>query len=373
MSEPKIAMLLGCLPNQRMNKRIQLEESIGNLHVVCWDRGNNMMTENVGQNHVMYVLDIPASSVPTKRILQFFTFYREALKKLREIGPDIIHCQSLDTLMVACKYKDDFRDVKIIYEVPDIHPLLADRQNNPLKIVLQKYLRHEDIKLEEKVDLLIITSEKYYDSYFKNFYSREKVLYFPNVPVLDAFTSFEKKDHGEFTVGFIGSVRYKKQLINLIEAGKQCGVKILIAGLEVGEPEIEQMCKKTANCVWIGKFDYRKEVAALYEKCDAVYSVYDADEGNVRVALPNKLYECIYCGIPIIVAKNTYLENIVKQMGIGISVSHKDEKDTVDAICKLRDDHDFYEMMVKNCQAQRDGIDISVYNKKLTDIINGWK
>lgn len=373
MSELKIAMVLGCLPNQRMNKRIQLEESIGDLDVVCWDRGNNMMTESVGHNHVMHVLDIPASSVPTKRILQFFVFYKEALKELKKIKPDIIHCQSLDTLMVACKYKGSVGNVKIIYEVPDIHPLLADKQKNPLKKALQQYLRHQDIKLEKQVDLLIITSEQYYDSYFKGFYDSGKVLYFPNVPVLDAFASYEKKEHREFTVGFIGSVRYKKQLVNLIDAGKKCGVKVLIAGLEVGEPEIEKLCEKTSNCVWIGKFDYRKEVAALYEQCDVIYSVYDADEGNVRVALPNKLYECIYCGIPIIVAKNTYLESVVKEMGIGISVSHRDEIDTIKAITKLRDDHAFYETAAKNCQLQRGNIDIGVYNKKLTDIINGWK
>ena len=82
---------------------------------------------------------------------------------------------------------------------------------------------------------------------------------------------------------------------------------------------------------------------------DCVYAVYDADNPNVRIALPNKLYESILCELPIIVAKQTYLAELVKEWGVGISVNHKEVKELVEAIACLKNNREVYEEIRNAC------------------------
>ena len=85
-----------------------------------------------------------------------------------------------------------------------------------------------------------------------------------------------------------------------------------------------------------------------------IYSVYDADMSNVRVALPNKLYESVYCRLPIIVAKNTYLEKVVNDWGVGIGVDHNSVEELRNAIIELKEKRKLYESYVYHCSLHQD-------------------
>ena len=152
---------------------------------------------------------------------------------------------------------------------------------------------------------------------------------------------------------------------NLIEAAKNGGFNVLIAGYEEEPIEIEELCQGKSNIEWVGPFNFREEVARLYGKCDVIYSVYDADMKNVRVALPNKLYESVYCHLPLIVAKNTFLEKTVLEWGVGISVNHLSIGDLVEKIQRLQQDKQLYELLSTNCFKHQDEVELSYYNKLL--------
>lgn len=363
----KIVILIGFLPEPRMMKRIELEKNIGELHVICWDRINNMQERPPENNFSAHIIARKVGTDPVKRMIPYVLFSRDALKLLREIQPSVIHVQSVDMLKIACSYqKESGQKVHIIYEIADLHRLLVDSQKNPVKLLLQKYLRYEDRHLEENYDVLLLTSMKYYESYFQNFVSREKVLYMPNVPDLTAFQDYHKKKSGEdFTVGYIGSVRYKNQMRNLIEAANRCRIHLLIAGFESEPVEIEPLCKADPNVEWIGRFDFNARAAELYGKCDVMYSVYDADMKNVRVALPNKLYESTYCEMPLIVAKDTYLAQMVEDWGVGIAVDHKSVDELAAVLCDLRDHPEKRAKIALNCRKHREELDLKMYNEQL--------
>jgi glycosyltransferase involved in cell wall biosynthesis len=291
---------------------------------------------------------------------------------LKQINPDLIHVQGLDMLKIACTYKRRVnRNVRIIYEVADLHRLLVDKQKSPVKKMVQWYLRREDRRLKDRYDLLILTSEKYYEVYFQTLVEPERMLYMPNVPDLSAFHSYEKKAENEpFTLGYIGAIRYKKQMINLIQAAKATGVHLLIAGYEDAPAVIEPMCAQDPSITWVGRFDFAAQAAALYGQCDAMYSVYDADMHNVRVALPNKLYEAVYCEMPLIVAKDTYLAEVVDQWGVGFAVDHRQPQELIALLEQLRDQRIPLEPIVENCRKRKMDIDLAVYNQKLKAWLN---
>ena len=370
--ENTIAILIGFLPNPRIYKRIALEKQIGQVHLICWDRGNSMLQTPTEDGYSVHIIRVKAGGNPLKRLIPYYRFSKSANALLDTIQPDLIHVQGLDMLKIACAYqKRACKPVKIINEVADLHRLLVDHQKSPVAQIAQKYLRHTDRKLEKQYDLLILTSMKYYDAYFAGFIPKEKVLYIPNVPDLTAFDSYSKKNCGNFTVGYIGSVRYKQQMMNLIEAVEQTGDYLLIAGYEDQPQIIEPMCQGKPAIKWVGRFDFNKQAAELYGKCDVMYSVYNADMHNVRVALPNKLYEAVYCEMPLIVAKNTYLAQIVEEWGVGVAVDHKSTDELVKVLNELREDKALREQIAENCKKHKDEIDLERYNQQLKEKIVG--
>ena len=144
---------------------------------------------------------------------------------------------------------------------------------------------------------------------------------------------------------------------------------MLIAGYEDQPNIIEPMCKEKPNIEWVGRFDFNKQAAELYGKCDVMYSVYDADMHNVRVALPNKLYEAVYCEMPLIVAKNTYLADTVEEWGVGMAVDHKSVDELAEVINELRENKALREQIAENCRKRKAELDLKIYNAQLQDKI----
>ena len=88
-----------------------------------------------------------------------------------------------------------------------------------------------------------------------------------------------------------------------------------------------------------------------------MYAVYDADMANVRVALPNKLYEAVYCEMPLIVAKGTYLQQLVESWGVGLAIDHTSVEALATVLCRLREDTALYAQICGNCRRQKQRLD----------------
>jgi hypothetical protein len=97
---------------------------------------------------------------------------------------------------------------------------------------------------------------------------------------------------------------------------------------------VESYAQKYNNIFYFGEYNFFQDIATIYAKLDMLYMSYDTTSGifNNEVALPNKLYEAMYFRVPIITSSNTYLGNIVQELGIGIAVSCCNKKDLFEQI-----------------------------------------
>lgn len=360
-------ILIGFLPIPRIYKRIEIEKKLFSLHLICWDRGSNMLSLPESDEFESHVVRISAGNNPIKRNGPYKEFSKKAMELLESICPELIHVQGLDMFKIAVQYKKKYNsNLKIVYEVADIHRLIADKPKNLFYSIVQKYLIRLDRKLSKDVDLLIVTSQKHIDSYFGNFIDKSKIMLIPNVPSLSAFENYKKKNVGEpLVVGYIGSIRYKHQMKLLIAAADKCNIKLMIAGFEVDSDEIKKLCKSRNNIEWIGQFDYESQVAELYGKCDLMYSVYDADMENVRVAIPNKLYESVYCEVPLIVAKDTYLAEVVEAWGVGVAVDYHSSNELIEFINKVVNDKSILYKCQEQCKKHKEKTNLEPYNEEL--------
>ena len=218
----------------------------------------------------------------------------------------------------------------------------------------------EKIKIRD-VNYLIVTSEKFYSEYYKNLIKREKTIFIPNTPELKYFQSYRRKENGDFSIGFIGGIRYLRQMKMLVDAAEIAGVNVLFAGAGGTDKDYENIkayCEGKTHVEFSGKYDYAKEIAELYGRVDCIYAVYDASNANVRIALPNKLYEAIVCELPIIVAKGTYLSEIVETWEVGPAVAYNDVKELVSVIKRMATEKDYYNLLCANCHKHQKDIDI---------------
>lgn len=73
------------------------------------------------------------------------------------------------------------------------------------------------------------------------------------------------------------------------------------------------------NCYFHGAFKNPEALPDIYNFIHLNIIFYDVDNGNVKLALPNKLYESIAFLRPIVCAKGCALSDEVERMSIGVS------------------------------------------------------
>ena len=362
----KYTFVLSYAAGPRMIKRIRLMREKFEVSVIFWKRSeeNIWKFEETGIDQVE-IYEPANYGKPLRRIKATIRFFRKANKYLNATQPKYVHVENLDMLLAASFYKRKCKDViHLIYEVADIHELLLNDYRNPIMRIFQKALRHLEKNLCQGVDYLIVTSERFYDFYYKNLFDPAKYIFMPNMPNVRAFENYKPKKDGMFTVAFIGWIRYKQQLKILIQVSNQLGIDVLIAG-SGADDEIKNFSSKFKNVTYYGKYDYDTEIAGLYNKADCIYAVYDRGKKNVDLALPNKLYESVYCELPLIVSKGTYLSETVLNWGVGYAIDCNDSKELANVLAKMKDKGEEYHKIQENCREMKRKIDIKNYNDSL--------
>ncbi len=130
------------------------------------------------------------------------------------------------------------------------------------------------------------------------------------------------KDRKTITIGFLGTIRYYKENITLINLMKNSDkYRLMYAGRSYSGCDLPKYCKdkKITNVIFKGAFSNRNK-PDLYKNIDIINAIYGNKKIEVKTALPNKLYDAIVFKKPIIVSAGTYLSDIVTKFKLGISV-----------------------------------------------------
>lgn len=132
-------------------------------------------------------------------------------------------------------------------------------------------------------------------------------------------------------IGFVGSVRYPKENIKLINALKDENIVLKYVGPEVAGCNIQRYCQdhNIKNVVFQGKFK-NHEKAKIYKGIDMINSLYGDFSLEVTTAIPNRYYDALLFKKPIIASKGTYLGSLVEKNNLGLSIDLRNsEIDTV--------------------------------------------
>lgn len=367
----KMVFLFPHSPNPRMLKRIDALKDNFEIEVIYWNRGISSEKDNKipsGINHKV----ITNKESKNKLNSVLFTRLKVALiaiKEIRNMHPDYIYISKTDMLLVGQLYKKVFKkDVELIYEVSDLHSLMIDDTKSFKLKFFQKTLYFFERNFCRNIKLLVVTSEYFYDYYYKKFIEEEKVLFIPNTPKEEVFKQIKKVKNKYLTIGFIGVIRYAKQIEMLIDAAQEVEIKVLIAGNGDDYLRIKRYVKNKKNVEIYGSYNYDEEIKMLYEKIDIVYSVYDLNMKNVQYALPNRLYEGIFTQTPIIAAKETYLGEIVNDYNIGEIIIYDNIQELTEVIKKYKTGNNL-NMQKENMLLLKDKWQLDRFNEKLNQLL----
>lgn len=368
----KIVFISSYSPLSRFKRRLNYFEGEYERYLIYWKRESGSDYE-IYKDWCENVIEIKLptfASNPIKRIPDEIKFKKNVKKYLANIKPDIVLLQDLDVLISFCPYMKK-RGSKVIYEVRDLHSLIIDKQKG-FKKLIQNYLRRKESKSLKKTDLMIITSDAFYDKYYFDRIEKNKSIFIPNCPKFDDIHPTQKDNNEPFTIGFVGVIRYADQIKMLIDATDKCGVNVLIRGMGSDSDVIEEYCKGRDNVAFGGRFEYSKDASDIYSSVDVIYSVYNSNLTNVKLALPNRLYDAIAFKKPIIVAEGTHLADVVNGLGIGESINPNSIEELEAVINKWKEKGKEYLICVDNCEKSKSVCDYDKYKKQTLDIINSF-
>ena len=128
-------------------------------------------------------------------------------------------------------------------------------------------------------------------------------------------------------IAYVGLVDYYETNIALINSFKDTNnYEIVYSGRLSQECDLESYVKTQGidNVLFTGEYN-NADKDILYQNVDMINALYGDLSPVTKTAIPNKLYDAAMHRIPILVSSGTYLEQVVKEYGLGISVAIKTE------------------------------------------------
>jgi len=266
-----IVYLLNHPPCPRIMKRMEVMAEISNrIEIIFWKRFKSFLT--FPEFLKFYPINIPHTSNIYLRIIYDILLILKSLCCTFKFHPNLIYIDGIDMILPAFIYKLlSLKKVILVLEIADISIIRYREKYNLLGNILEKLTN----LFVSKVDLLILTSPYFWSDYYSQIYPhQEKVIFIENVPEKSLFENFKSELYKDFVIGFIGFIRYVRQLEILFEACKELeNVRIIVAGGGSEDDRLREVVKNYKNVYFLGPYDYRKDILKLYSPVDLVYAV----------------------------------------------------------------------------------------------------
>jgi glycosyltransferase involved in cell wall biosynthesis len=375
-----------------------LKENGWDVSVVCWARTITnkpldqlpAFAEYKGIKVIRIYQNIsPKNSLLLKRITQHLRGMRKMVKKIEETEPDIIHYNDFNTLfsLVFGGKKDH---AKALYDSHEDYPLMLKSAVSPTLVKMAT--RFERRIVRKHVDAVITVSPPILKRLNEvgpktnDLIMNCKILKdydIPNIKVKKARDMFlqklEDKENiemedtsGKFILLYIGSLGEDRGLREAISTFRPINrgenLVLVVGGHGAIEDEMQNAIKQIPSAIYIG--EVKSELVPLYTKaCDAVYMMMNPEEEWHKIAMPNKLFEAMAAGKPIIASANTIYGEVVKKEKSGVVIQYGDIEKLKHAIYELAKNKDMSEELGRNgfAAAQRE-YNWTAQGKKLVEL-----
>jgi glycosyltransferase involved in cell wall biosynthesis len=260
---------------------------------------------------------------------------------------EIIHACDFDTILPAFLLKK-LAGKKVIYDIFDFY---ADHlRATPIRI--KKMIRALDIWIIGRVDAVILADDARRDQIAGAKPRQLEVIYNSPQELADSLPVFNDAGlKGSFSLVYVGLLQVERGLLQLLQViERHPNWSLDLAGFGGDEEEIRAAAARLANVIWYGRVPYEKALQLSYS-ADVLLATYDPRIPNHRYSSPNKVFEAMMLGKPIIVARNTNMDRIIEQADCGLVVEYGDLAGLEAALLKLSQDTELRRRLARNARS----------------------
>lgn len=326
-------------PDSRVEKEAKSLKKKGyNVQILAWDREANYTAKKE-------FLDVNDFQIPITRIgfkasygdgmkniipyMKFQISMRKWLKKNSDCL-DIIHACDFDTAFFSIGIAKR-KDKRFIF---DIFDFLSSKPEN----LIQKIIHFIQIQIINHSDGTIICTEDRLKQIKGSKPKRIAIVH--NSPENRIDINVKKGVKEKITIVYVGILQDYRLLKEITEViANKTNVRFMVAGFGKLEEFFRENSEKYENIHFLGKISY-KDTIALEAKADIMLAVYDPEIDNHIYAAPNKFYEALMLGKPVIMVKNTGMSSFVKTENIGELIEYSKEgfEEGLDLLIKRKEE-----------------------------------
>jgi glycosyltransferase involved in cell wall biosynthesis len=248
---------------------------------------------------------------------------------------DIIHACDFDTVIPALIAQRLWKKI-VVYDIFDFYADMLRATPTPIK----RALRVAELKAIDRVDGLILADDSRFQQIAGSHPKRVAVIYnCPEEPPIDEFPDLDQR-HPEslLHIAYVGNLQTQRGLVSIMKIlRKHPEWSLDLAGFGGDEGEILAAASGLSNVAWHGRVSYRRSLE-LNRAADVLFAIYDPAILNNRYSSPNKLFEAMLLGIPIIVARGTHIDHLVEEHQIGLVINYGDDAGLEKALTSLQTD-----------------------------------
>lgn len=319
----------------RFHRRIFEYQKENNITLIHFERDKYNSQNRIPEVDKCFNLGFLQSGNYTSRVFKLIKLFRLIKKQIDR--NTITFSFGLDLLLVSVLAK---KNNQVWFEIGDLRGFKNKYLEKCFNFIYKKFIF-------KQVDFFSVTSDGFKNYLIDKFsIAPNKIVVKENFVLRNDFLDVnpEKKDLPEqFIVGIVGFLRYKTILSFLDEYIKNNCEKFLIHIYGQG-PVTQEIIKKikNTNIKYFGEFKYPTDIENIYKSIHFSYVLYDNNDINVKLALPNKLYESIFFKTPILVSNNTYLCQEIHKFQIGKCFHPEDQSEIIEYLRNNRLSEDYY-------------------------------
>jgi len=300
--------------------------------------------------------------VPVKNRLQRF------LKRPKAVYADIYHFHDPELLPVGLKLKR--KGKKVIYDSHEDLPRqiaykswIPKIMRQPVSFISEILENHYAKKMDG-----IITVSKHIKQRFDKLHKNVIICHnYASIKEFEELTNWDvnKRNH----VCYVGIISKIRGISNIIEASQIANVPLEIAGSTTSKEMIENL--NNTNVIYHG-FANRDQVKNIFSNCFAGLVTF-LPAPNHNNANPNKLFEYMAAGLPVIASNFKPWKSIIDKYELGISVNPESIKEIADAIIYLKQNKNIANKMGENGRkAFEEKFNWEAEENKLVELYNSF-
>ncbi len=307
-------------PDPRVEKAARALHAAGYaVQIVAWDRTASLPTPEVRPEFVIHRLALPAGFGRGWRNLGPLLRWQWRLGRwlwTHRRSFDIIHACDFDTIWPAlwCRW---WCRKRVVYDIFDFY---ADHARLPAAW-LRAVMRRLEWWAAARADGVILVDEVRRAQLGPTRLRHWTVVY--NTPEdQKARLTFEPSPAGRLRLAYVGLLQAGRGLETVLTVLRRHPEWHLdLAGFGADAAHWQALAQALPNVTWHGRVSYDTALA-LNARADVLLALYDPSVPNHRYASPNKLFEAMMLGKPVLVAAGTHIDEVVQRWQCGLVVPY---------------------------------------------------